>query len=844
MKMVDKVRTKAHVTDAVTELEKRNRAVALKAAEEAIVLLKNNGVLPLAAGAKVALYGDGATNTVKCGSGSGECNNRESISILEGMEAAGFQIVSKDLLMRYKVAADQDRADYVKRQIDQAGFLNFKVTMSAMAAPYSNPEFTVLKEEMLNRDADTCIYVISRISGEGYDRKLEKGDYYLSDTEKRNILLCAKNYAHMILIINAGGPVDYSAADAVDFDAILYMSMLGETGGEAVANVLSGKVCPSGHLTDSWAKKYEDIPFSDEFSFLNGNTEKEYYKENIFVGYRYFDTFRVQPKFSFGYGLSYTSFDMEGEISLSRRVLTVLVRVKNVGPAAGKAVAQVYVSCPDGLLRKEYQRLVGFAKTKLLSPEEEEVLAIRFSVNNLVSYHEETASYLLEKGNYVIRLGQSSEDTCPISILTVNKTAVMSKHDRICPLQDSLDILEKPYEQTDPEGTLLGEDAMKENPELRRIVFDAEKVETKVYSYDEPYAELNGPMDPWISKLTDEELCDFLAGCGNDMLIPMKHYYTTPGATGYSTNRYFHKGIPDISFCDGPAGLRFQQKSVAVKGKNITKAITPSIDLLNYVPKLIKLLGFGKESDGTVLYQYATAFPVGTALAQTWNQELTEEVGRAANAELEEYHITFWLAPGMNIHKNPLCGRNYEYYSEDPLLTGKIAAAMTRGVQAKGNHSVALKHFFCNNQETNRQGVSAVVSERAIREIYLTGFEIAVKEGHAKGVMTSYNKVNGTYSAVNRDAVTKVLRREWGFDGLVMTDWDSMREGLEADRAVYAGTDIQMAGEKKQVRQIRKAMIRGKLDKTLVRISAARVLRMICMCDEDIDIKHPKEKSE
>ena len=827
MQMVDRVRTKAHISDAVTDLEKRNRAVALKAADEAIVLLKNNGVLPLVSGAKIAMYGDGVTNTVKCGSGSGECNNRESTNILEGMKAAGFQIVNEALLLDYRGTADRARTEYVDAQIRKAGFLNFNVTMSAMAAPYSNPEFMKLTEDMLTDSTDTCIYVISRISGEGYDRKPEKGDYYLSDTERSNILLCAGHYAHMILIINAGGPVDYSAVEDADFDAILYIAMLGEAGGEAVADVLSGKVNPSGHLTDSWAKKYEDFPYSGEYSFLNGNLKKEYYKDDIYVGYRYFDTFKVRPRFPFGYGLTYTSFEMDGSVSLKGTDLTVNVTVKNTGSVAGKAVAQVYVSCPDGILHKEYQRLTGFAKTKELLPGQVEALGITFSVFNLTSYHAASASYLLEKGSYVIRLGESSADTSPVAILAVNETAVISKHDNICPLQDKLDVLDKPSDRIDCEGAGLAEKTAKDNMEIVTLSFDVSAVDTKVYTYEEQEPYHSEQVDKWMSELTDKELCDFLVGCGNDMLVPMKHYFTTPGATGYSTNRHFDKGIYDIAFCDGPAGLRFQQKSVAIKGKNKTKAITASIDLLNFIPKAIKFLGFGKPADGTVLYQFATAFPVGTALAQTWNQELVEEVGRAANAELEEYHVAFWLAPGMNIHKNPLCGRNYEYYSEDPLLTGKIAAAMTRGVQSSGSHSVSLKHFFCNNQESNRQGVSAVVSERAIREIYLTGFEIAVKEGHAKGVMTSYNKVNGQYSAVNRDAITKVLRGEWGFDGLVMTDWDNMKEGFEADKAVYSGTDIQMAGEKKQTKQIQKALKKGALESKTVRLCASHVLRMI-----------------
>lgn len=834
MQIIDKVRTKAHLNTEVTELEVKNRAVALKAANEAIVLLKNNGHLPLKAGTTVAMYGDGITNTVKCGSGSGECNNRENTSIYDGMKSAGFCIVNDAMLQEYIRLAKKDRTEYVAAQIKKAGFLNFNVTMSAMAEPYSNPPFKKLSEGDLIA-ADTCIYVVSRISGEGYDRKLAKGDYYLSDLEKENILLCASKYEHMVLIINAGGIVDYGAVDTVDFDGVLYMAMLGETGGEAVASILSGKVNPSGHLTDSWAVKYEDIPFAKEYSYLNGDTNKEYYKDDIFVGYRYYDTFGVEPKFPFGYGLSYTSFEITGSAVMhdtdSPPTLAVKITVKNTGTVSGKAVAQVYVSCPDGKLKKEYQRLTGFAKTGEILPGAGEDFTVEIPLTALASYDAATASSILEKGNYIIRLGDSSRNTRAIAILEIENTMVVSKHDNICPLQDELNIMAKPDDKISDGGMAETQKAKQENPDITILKLAPDAITTSVFCYEEMEPFHSAKVDEWMSKLSDQELADFVVGCGNDMLIPMEHYYTTPGATGYSTNKYFGKEIHDIAFCDGPAGLRLQQQAVVIKGKNKTKAITSSIDLLNYMPKAIKGFGFGSETDGTPVYQYCTAFPVGTALAQTWNQELVEEVGRAANAELEEYNITFWLAPGMNIHKNPLCGRNYEYYSEDPCLTGKIAAAMTRGAQSGGNHSVSLKHFFCNNQESNRQGVSAVVSERAIREIYLPGFEIAVKEGHAKGVMTSYNMVNGVYSAVNRDALTKVLRNEWGFDGLVMTDWDNMKKGFEADKAVYAGVDIQMAGEKKQAKLVKKALKSGSLDSKYVRLSASRVLRMIANVD-------------
>lgn len=815
---VDEVRTKAHTTAEVTALEKRNRQVSLEAAEEAIVLLENNGVLPLRPGSKVAMFGEGVTNTVKGGSGSGEVNERHSVSIYEGMIAGGFQITTESLLQAYERRARTAKEQYYKEQQDKAGLLNFQVSMSCMMQPYVAPPFPALTEDDLNEEAAVGIYVISRISGEGYDRKLEKGDYYLSDIEVDNIRLCRAHYPHLILVINAGGPVDFSEAN-VTFDAVLFMAMLGTAGGCALANVLSGKVNPSGHLTDTWAKRYEDIPYGMEYSYLNGNVEKEYYREGIYVGYRYFDTFHVTPQYSFGHGLSYTDYTIDTGISLEGDQVRISAKVTNYGTRPGKEVVQVYVSCPGGRLQKEHQRLVGFSKTAIIPENREAEVEITFPLVAMASYEEVSGCRLLEPGEYIVRVGDSSANTRVVAVLRLEREVVVSRHDHICPRTQPLEELTQDYITTEQQS--------KWEEDVVELVIDPDSIETIVYQYSDPEEYHDTEVDHMMAQLTLHEAVDLCVGCGNDMVVPMSHYYTTPGATGYSTNKYFGRGIYDISFCDGPAGIRFQQQSVAIKGQNKVKGITASIELLNFLPSLVRRLCFGKASDGTVLYQYATAFPVGVALAQTWNPGLVERVGRAANAELEEYGITFWLAPGMNIHRNPLCGRNYEYYSEDPLLTGKIAAAMTRGVQSDGNHSVSLKHFLCNNQETNRGDVSSEVSERALREIYLLGFEIAVKEGGARGVMTSYNRVNGVFSAVNHDAVTKVLRNEWGFDGLVMTDWDGWKRDCDADRSMYAGVDILMQGDGRQKRQIRRALKNGTLPVRYVRRSASHVLRMI-----------------
>lgn len=819
VRKVDKIQTAAHLTDEITELEKRNSLCSRNAAKEAIVLLENNGILPLNKKCKIAMYGDGVTNTVKCGSGSGEVNNRKSISIYEGMKNAGAKITSDKMLLDYREKSVQCQKDYIEKKQKEAGLANFKVSMAVLAEPYRNPDFPVLKEEDLDKESNTCIYVISRISGESYDRELKKGDYYLSEHEEKNIRLCRENYEKFILVINAGGIVDFSAIADLKIDAILFISMLGQEGGNAFADVIFGECSPSGHLTDTWPVKYEDIPYANEYSYLNGNEEYDEYKEDIYVGYRYFDTFKKEPKYCFGYGLSYTEFSFAAEVELERDQVIIHANVKNTGDFSGKEVVQIYASCPNGKLKKEYQRLVAFKKTSVLEPGQSEDITITFPLSELASYDEEISARLLEKGNYLLRVGNSSRNTKVIGKLILENTAIVSKHEAICKQH-------KQFEKLIP--TAIDTGVSEEELQAKTIIVDTSVIKTLEHTYAEPEEYHDSMVDKLMQKLTVQEMAELVVGCGNDLIIPMEHTYTVPGVAGYSTYKFHNRGISDLSFCDGPAGIRVQQQAVAIKGKNKIKAITPALEMLYYMPKVIRFLGMGKPSDGTPLYQYTTAFPVGTALAQTWNVELLEDVGRAVNEELEEYGIDFWLAPGLNIHRNPLCGRNYEYYSEDPLLSGKVAAAITRGAQCQGSHSVTLKHFFCNNQETNRGNTSAEVSERAIREIYLKGFEIGVKEGHAKGVMTSYNRVNGIYSAVNYDGLIKVLRNEWGFDGLVMTDWDFTKPDCDADVSMVAGVDILMQGEKKQTKAIQKALKEGRLDEKYVRRSASHILRAIC----------------
>lgn len=820
--LVDHVRTKAHLTDEVTELERSNFLLSRLAAEEAIVLLENDRGLPLKRGCKVALLGSGATHTVKGGSGSGEVNERRSISIYQGMKDQGFVLTTTRLLRSYAETADRHRHAFEQQKKKQAGLINRRVTMSAMNGGYTHPPFPRLKAETLGQDAEVCVYVISRVSGEAYDRKLEQGDYYLTETEISNLRLCVKSYKKVILAINAGGPVDLSSVEDLPFGAVLFLSMLGSAGGEAVARTLLGEVSPSGCLTATWPARYEDLPFCMEYSYLNGKTDKEDYKEGIFVGYRYFDTFDIAPRYCFGHGLSYTDFHIRSRVTLSADTVTVAAQVTNKGSVSGKCVVQTYVSCPNGRLMKEYQRLTAFGKTGLLGPGQTEQLRMTFPLSSLSSYEEEAARFLLEKGRYVIRVGRSSRCTEAVAALVLQEDVVVSQHCNICPL-------EKDWKELHP-----GEPVIREAAEIPEILIDPTAVQSVIHVYREPSVHCDAETKALMRKLSAREMLDLTVGAGTAFLIPGAHYYTVPGAVGYTTCKYAKKGITDLSFCDGPAGVRLPQKMVALKGRNITKFITAAMDTFNFLPTFVKRVAFGKPSDGTLLYQYTTAFPVGTALAQTWNVELVRKVGEGVNRELEEYGVHYWLAPGMNIHRNPLCGRNYEYFSEDPVLSGKIAAAEIRGVQRRGTHFATVKHYLCNNQETNRLQMNAQVTERTMREIYLRGFEIAVREGKPGALMTGYNRINGVFNASCHDTLTKVLRCEWGFEGLVMTDWDACKPGCSADASLKAGMDLMMPGDPRHKWQLHRALQSGLLPEACVRRSAARILSVIAMHQKEV----------
>ena len=824
-----KQRTYSGTTSSeVSNRELKNRAVAKKAAEEGIVLLKNEGrLLPLEKGKRLALFGSGAGRTIKGGTGSGDVNERSSVSVVEGLENAGFAVTTKSWIEDYERAYMDARNEWKQTILKEAEGGDAEIFFQTYAKhAFRIPSGRLMtEEEVKEADTDTALYVISRIAGEGADRFAEKGDYYLTDAEEEQIAFVCSHFAHVVLLINTGAQIDLSILEKQPkIEAVLFMVQAGMEGGNAVARVLTGDVNPSGKLTDTWGVAYEDYPAAKTFSHNNGNVRKEYYEEGIYVGYRYFDRFGKSPRYAFGYGLSYTEFALDlkkAEIKVSKedQTIAVSVPVKNIGEIPGKEVVQVYGSCPQEGIPKEYKRLLGYAKTGLLKSGETEVVSVAFPVKALASFEEGKSAWVLEKGMYALRAGNCSDSLSLIGGLEVKEEAVIEKTTPICERKEALQEVEPPKaEAMEYEASWKKELLAKELP-VYPLVGKCEARE------DGPQTEMEKMAKDLAEKLTDEELIHLVVGEVNKSQNANalgSAGIMVPGAAGETSSILSQKyGIPGLPMADGPAGLRLS-KTYEVNEKDGSIYARGLLDALEG--------GFftdGKEHEGArKYYQYCTAFPVGTLLAQTWNRGLLEEVGQAVAEEMEEFGITWWLAPGMNIHRDPMCGRNFEYYSEDPVVSGLSAAAITKGVQSRHGVGTTIKHFACNNQEDNRKGSDSILSERTLREIYLKGFEIAVKEAKPMAIMTSYNLVNGVHSANSYDLCTTVARGEWGFRGIIMTDWTTTDQagGSIPHLCINAGNDLIMPGTKEDLQELQEALKEGSLSREALKACAARLI--------------------
>lgn len=799
---------------SVADLSAREIAhsdLARELAAEGIVLLKNEGLLPLKKSMRIALLGPGSIKTVKGGIGSGEVNNRENVSIYEGLRSAGFTFSSEDWINDYDHRYWSAKEKWKEKVLEDVKKVENAFDAYAMN-PFVLPEGrTLLKEDI--QDAEAAVYIVSRISGEGKDRRLVEGDYYLSPKEKVDLEYLDSNQVPTVLIINAGGPVELTDVleNTKNIKAILNISQLGQQGGNAVADILLGNVVPSGKLTTTWAKRYEDYPSAKEFGYLNGNLETETYKEGIYVGYRYFDTFDIEPLFPFGYGLSYTSFEIDYEgLKIADSYAEVEVTVKNTGKCyAGREVVQIYLTLPQGELEKEAHRLAGFAKTDLLQSQESQKLTIRIDQKQLAVFSEKMHAWIMEPGAYGVWIGDHLNSLRQAAELIVEEQTVLEEVNAVCQREEIFEELSAP-------------EAVKENADqwIPQFTFVPKKEEKKI------------PKSAPVPEQPIEDLFPLLygnitSGASNLGAAGIK----VPGSAGETTEALMEKyGVRALIMADGPAGLRLRQ-SYQVDRK--TNTVYP-VGVLGCVEN-----GFLEDTedheDADTYYQYCTAFPVGTALAQTWDLDLMKRFGQAIADEMKEFKVDLWLAPGMNIHRNPLCGRNYEYYSEDPLLSGYLAAAVTEGVQSSKGCGVTIKHFACNNQEDNRMGVDVRVSERALREIYFRGFEIAVKESAPIAIMTSYNLINGIHAANSKDLCTTLAREEWGFDGVIMSDWNTTfpDDGSVPWKCVAAGNNIIMPGSEKDAQNIKKAYEDGRLSEEEIRSCAGWVLLAAARLDSD-----------
>lgn len=722
---------------------------AREAAAEGTVLLKNdNNALPLREGEKLSVFGRIQFHYYKSGTGSGGMiNTRYVVGILDALKEEKLEL-NRELEQIYR--------EWVKDH-------PFDLGGGWAQEPWSQQEMPLGREvvEKAAAVSDAALVIIGRTAGEDRDAENSPGSYYLSAEEEEMLGQVCACFDRVIVVLNVGNIIDMKWVKTYDPQAVLYVWQGGMEGGHGAADVLMGRMSPCGRLADTIALSVEDYPSASDF----GSPEGDRYREDIYVGYRYFETFRAAKEkvlYPFGFGLSYTSFEIKSEMRTAEEGCTFTVRVKNTGSVPGKEVVQVYAGAPQGKLGKPSRMLAAFAKTECLAPGQEQELTLEVTKRSLASYDDSgitghKSCYVLEAGSYrfyvgadvrsAVFAGSMAVEALEISERCTEALAPTEEFERIRPVWDETEKFGVFREKVPVRTYDMAERSRKEKK--HEITYTGNKEYKLGDVYDGRVS-----LEDFIAQLDDEDLCCIVRGEG--MCSPK----VTPGtaaAFGGVTKSLESYGIPCGCCADGPSGIRMDC--------------------------------------GT----YAFSLPNGTCLACSFNEELVERLYELEGAELRKNRIDILLGPGMNIHRHPLNGRNFEYFSEDPLLTGKMAAAQIRGM---GKYQVtgAMKHFAANNQEFNRRKCNAVVSERALREIYLRGYEIAVKEAGAYVVMTTYGAINGIWTAGNYDLLTTILRNEWGFEGLVMTDW---------------WADINDEGEPASIRNVA-AMVRGQNDVYMV----------------------------
>ncbi len=699
---------------------------SLQGAEEGIVLLKNEkDTLPLSKNASVAFFGRMQKEYLHLGTGSGgRVHPTEKTDIFSSLVSLGL-------------SPDEEVEAFYDAFVAEHPYVGH----GQWNHPASQEE-PLLEEAFVSSAAarnEIALCVITRTAGESKDLGEGRGDFRLTETELANLKLLRGKFSRLVILLNVCGVMEFAELNEENADAILLLWQGGMMGGLAAAKVLLGEVNPSGKLPDTIAYSRNDYPAHKNF----GAADRNIYQEDIYVGYRYFDTFAPEKiLYPFGYGLSYTKFEVKASsFSLADGAFALEVSVTNVGKYPGKEVAQCYVTLPCGRLGNPAKVLVAFAKTDLLNPGETEELLLTFSYESFASYDDRNYAWLLQQGVYSILLGNTE-----ISSFYLEEDLILSTHESAMAPVTPFDRLEN--EEGSPVYKPVPTRILKEEPvpaELPRLPKDgmtlADVKEGKI------------TVEELVSRLSDEDLIHMVRAEG------MSSPKVTPGTAAAFvgvTPSLKAMGLPTLCCTDGPSGIRMVSEDKCV------------------------------------------CYPAATCLAATWNTELVREMYELCGSELASYHVDILLGPGTNIHRDPLCGRNFEYFSEDPLLAGKMAAAVCNGLDNAGV-SGAVKHFLANSQELNRDGEDSILSERSVREIYAKPFEICVKESGIRSVMTSYNRVNGRWAASNYDLTVRLLRNDFGFDGFVMTDWwakVSNADGSACDTnlaaMVHAMNDIYM----------------------------------------------------
>ena len=783
---------KVTASKAHTELSKQ-------AAKEGMVLLKNdNGLLPFEKGTRLAVFGKASADYVKGGGGSGDVTVSYTVSLDAGLKALSDYVSVYDELSNF----------YCKNVRDQYE----KGTAPGMTV---EPEVPAELLKKARTYTDTALITICRFSGEGWDRTsdydngvesedpmwkasqkvFERGDFYLSDAEQRMVETVKATFPKVVVVLNVGGVVDVKwFANDPQIQSVLMAWQGGMEGGAAAAELLCGIGNPSGKLADTFAKTLEDYPSSYNF-----HESKDYvdYTDDIYVGYRYFETIPGAAEkviYPFGYGLSYTTFkwELESVNEADDGTITVRAEVTNTGDRAGKEVLQLYGSAPNGLIDKPSKILLAYAKTRLLEPGDNQLLTLQCKINDLASYDDlgtiQKSAYVLEQGEYRFHLGTSVRATEEIGFVHTEDNTRVTEQLTECLAPTSLQkrmradgsfekLPTKPAHDPDSDDLMTKEEKLK---------LDGVSPDSRAYKgwclwnkkdwrmqFDQ-VADGSVTLDEFVAQLSDEELAHLLGGQPN-----------TGAANTFGFGNLPECGIPNFMTADGPAGLRIQPECGVC----------------------------------------TTAWPCATLLACTWNPEIVYAVGEAGAKEVKENNIAIWLTPAINIHRTPMCGRNFEYYSEDPYLVAKQAGAMVRGIQSQ-HIAATVKHFALNNKETNRKDSNSRVSERAARQIYLKAFERIVKEAKPWCIMSSYNIVNDYRASENHDLLEKLLRDEWGFDGVVTTDWWTMGEHY---KEVNAGNDIKMASGNPE--NLLEALHKGLLKRETMERSVKRLLNVLLKID-------------